>query len=184
MSIQPWDAPSLLQVFGDLPYAVIGAVAANQYMPERTTTDIDFAITNQDQPVIESALTAAGWRKGHALNLNPPLSGWAWSSPQGFTADLLTVPGSWGQRLVETASHNLVGGLRMATLPHLVVLKLFSGRMSDVGDIGRMLGHQPPDTIAVVRALVAKLLPAVDLEDLDQIIELGRLEYGPPPFAV
>jgi hypothetical protein len=167
--------------FGGLPYAVIGAVAANQYMPARTTADIDFAIAQEDEVAVTQALRAAGWKRGPALGLRHPLTGWSWSTATGSPADVISVPGPWGRLVVADAARNLRSGLPTATLPHLVALKLLAGRVNDSADITRMLGHQDATTIETVRQLVSKVLSPEDLEDLDQLIELGRLEYGPPP---
>ena len=67
----------------------------------------------------------------------------------------------------------------VAALPWLAYLKLEAGRLQDTADLGRMLGHQDDATIARVRRRVRQMGTAQDLADLDQIIELGRLEYNP-----
>jgi hypothetical protein len=78
---------------------------------------------------------------------------------------------------VASAQCNLGWGLPLATLSHLVTLKLLAGRAQDGADITRMLGHQDELTIQSVRAVVRKVLGDAEIEDLDQLIELGRLEY-------
>ncbi len=73
---------------------------------------------------------------------------------------------------------NRLGSLPMATLPHLVALKMIAGRAIDAADITRMLGHCDDATLALVRAVCHKVLSKEELKDLEQLIELGRLEYG------
>lgn len=165
--------------FEDAAFAVIGAVAANQYMPSRSTADIDFAIAQDDETTVTESLIKAGWRRGRALQLRPPLTGWSWATEGGIPVDVISVPGNWGRDLVEKAALNVLDGLPTATLPHLVVLKLFAGRLADGSDISRMLGHQEDPMLQAVRILAGKVLQdPQDLEDLEQLIELGRLEFG------
>lgn len=167
--------------FGDAGFAVIGAVAANQYMPSRSTADIDFAIAQDNETLVTNRLRQAGWTRGRALQLRPPLTGWSWTTDGHIQVDIISVPGGWGKDLVEKAAQNVLDGLPTVTLPHLVVLKLFAGRMADGGDISRMLGHQEEPMLELVRLLARRLLQdPQDLEDLEQLIELGRLEYGRP----
>lgn len=164
-----------------MPRAVIGAVAANRFMPPRHTGDIDFAISDRDEKDAGTALLAAGWRRGPQLALRPPLRGFAWQTPDGAPVDVITVPGLWGRELVDTAMANRAGGLPVATLPDLVLLKMIAGRTIDAGDIARMLGHQDALTLEAVRLAARRVLGPDELADLDQLIELGRLEYGPRP---
>jgi hypothetical protein len=168
------------KAFADVPHAVIGAVAANQYMPARHTADVDFAVAATDRERVEATLTTAGWTRLHELALREPLTGWAWKAPAGSPVEVIVIPGPWGEELVEAAMQNRLDNLPMATLPHLVALKMVAGRAVDAADITRMLGHCDDVTLEVVRALCRKVLrSAEELEDLEQLIELGRLEYGP-----
>jgi hypothetical protein len=165
------------RAFGVVPHAVIGAIACNQHMPPRHTMDIDFAVAVERAGEAVAALERAGWRLVRTLALRPPLQGWAWRDEDGRPADVIAVPGAFGEALVASAQCNLGWGLPLATLSHLVTLKLLAGRAQDGADITRMLGHQDELTIQSVRAVVRKVLGDAEIEDLDQLIELGRLEY-------
>jgi hypothetical protein len=77
---------------------------------------------------------------------------------------------------------NRAANLPMAPLPHLIILKMIAGRTTDAGDIARMLGHQDALTLEAVRTVARRVLEESELADLDQLIELGRLEYGRPPM--
>jgi hypothetical protein len=57
-------------------------------------------------------------------------------------------------------------------------MKLNAGRLTDMGDLSRMLGLASHPDRRVTRELVGKYGDAQDLEDLDQIIVLGDLEAG------
>ncbi len=177
MGIEEIDA-----AFGSVPHAIIGAVAANQFMPARQTMDIDFAIAQRDVDLATEALHAAGWRLQHELVVRPPLAGVTWQSADDQPVDIIIVPGRWGEALVDSAMANRAGSVPMASLPHLVILKMIAGRATDAGDIARMLGHQDALTLEAVRTLARRVLQESELADLDQLIELGRLEYGPPPM--
>jgi hypothetical protein len=169
----------LEQAFGDVPHAIIGAVAANQYMPARQTADVDFAVAATDRTKAEAALQTAGWTCLHELALRPPLTGWAWQAPTGRPVEVIIVPSPWGEELVAAAMRNRLGSLPMATLPHLVALKMVAARAIDAADITRMLGHCDDATLELVRAVCHKVLGSEEeLKDLEQLIELGRLEYG------
>ena len=88
-----------------------------------------------------------------------------------------------GHRLAEAldeAEHNLdAQGLPVLPLRYLVLTKFQSGRVQDLADITRMLGQAGEDTLASVRDLFRRVLPEAQ-EDLESLIELGRLEVGPP----
>jgi hypothetical protein len=175
------DLAELDSSFGSVPRAVVGAVAANRFMPPRQTGDVDFAICDRDEAAAGAALEAAGWHRMRRLLVRPPMSGIAWQAASGAPVDVLTVPGVWGRELVETAMANREGGPPFATLPHLVVLKMIAGRTVDGGDVARMLGHQDALTLEAVRLVARRVLGPEELADLDQLIELGRLEYGARP---
>jgi len=72
-----------------------------------------------------------------------------------------------------------VDGRPTLTLADLVVAKLISGRAVDVADLSRMLGAASADTLAGVRSAVDRHLPDAR-DDLDKLIELGKLEYESP----
>jgi len=50
-----------------------------------------------------------------------------------------------------------------------------SGRVQDLADVSRMLGHASPGDLARVRAVFEEWLPA-DRDDLESLITLGQLE--------
>lgn len=163
---------------GDVEHAVAGAVAANAYMPPRHTADIDVAVRAIDLPRAERELRRAGWIRQAMLRLAGGLRGSAWVRA-GRELDLLGLPGRWGDGAIAAAGQNVVDGRPTLTLADLVVAKLISGRAVDVADLSRMLGAASADALAGVRETVDRHLPDAR-DDLDKLIELGKLECESP----
>lgn len=159
-----------------VPHAVVGGVAAIHYMPPRETQDVDFAVAIADRDAAEGTLAEKGYRRGRSLFAGQ-LVGRHFTSSDGHPVDLIYLPPRCAPAIA-SAQRNRIDGLPVATLPWLVYLKLDAGRLQDTADLGRMLGHQDAATLARVRRRVREMGSAQDLEDLDQIIELGRREYG------
>jgi hypothetical protein len=63
-------------------------------------------------------------------------------------------------------------------LPHLALIKLRSGRITDMADLSRMLGLADDEVRRQVRELVARHGEPGDSEDIEQVILLGELEAG------
>jgi hypothetical protein len=64
------------------------------------------------------------------------------------------------------------------SLPYLVLMKLNSSRSQDIADIERMLGSKSDQEIASVTQGIQSFYPEA-LDDLDSLIEIGRLEHLP-----
>jgi hypothetical protein len=157
--------------------AVTGAVAANAYMPPRQTADLDLAVQAADLDEAALALTAAGWKLLGNLSLYEDLTGTAWKLGRN-ELDLIGLPGTWGRAAVTAAQDNKrVSSLPTLTLAYVVMMKLISARPQDSADISRMLGPASGETLKAVRAVVKKWRSA-DVEDLEQMIVAGQLEYG------
>lgn len=162
----------------DIKIAVTGAVAANAYMPPRQTADLDLALRIADLDAAGRALKAAGWTFLGDLSLYEDLRGTAWKLGRD-ELDLIGVPGTWGRAAVAAAQDNKrVRRLPTLTLPYVVVMKLISARPQDSADISRMLGPASEEMLNAVRAVVKRWRPA-DVEDLEQMIVAGQLEFGP-----
>jgi hypothetical protein len=163
-----------------IPVAVAGANAANAYMPPRATGDLDLALPVDDLAGAGQALAALGWELLGNLQLYEGLRGAAWRKGRN-ELDLIGLPGDWGRAAIRDAQDNLlVAGLPTLTLPYVVVMKLIAARPQDSADIGRMLGHASDPVLNEVRAVVRGWRPDDD-EELEQLIALGKLEWGTPP---
>lgn len=158
--------------------AVTGGVAANAYMPPRHTADLDLAVQLDDLDRADRALRAAGWTFLGNLSLYEDLRGTAWQLGVD-ELDLIGLPGALGRAAIAGAQDNKqVMGLSTLTLPYVVVMKLISARPQDSADISRMLGSASERKLDAVRAVVARWRPA-DVEDFEQMIVAGQLEFGP-----
>ena len=174
--LMSWWAAADVALKG-IPHAAIGAVAAMRYMPARGTNDLDMAVRLADLPKAEAALRAAGWRSTTTLQLAGGLAGKAWVDSSGNELDLMGLPGRWGAAAISTATHDPASKMRAVTLPYSVVTKMISSRAKDISDLSRMLGSPSDAETAPVLALIKQHMES-SLDDLEQIIALGRAEAG------
>jgi hypothetical protein len=171
-----WD--DIGNALGSIPHAVVGAVAANRYMPARQTADIDVAVRKTDLAAAETAVEGAGWRRLGPLRLGGGLAGSSWQDRDGNEADLIGVPGELGRELVTAAQDTVVGVLPYAALEHIVMLKMIASRGRDIGDLTSMLGIATEPQLDAIRVAVKHHGTLEDVEDLEQLIVQGRLEHG------
>ncbi|MGB9722488.1 MAG: hypothetical protein ACP5OO_08025 [Chloroflexia bacterium] len=166
------QVPDLRPILEGLPWAVVGAVAARLYMPERTTHDLDIAVWHEDAPSVRRRLEAAGFSYDGEL----AIGGSSWHSPEGLPLDVVELRTPWArQALAEARENRDPQGLPILPLPYLVLIKFEAGRVQDLADLTRMLGQATEEQLQKVRALLARFHPD-DLEDLESLIDLGRLE--------
>lgn len=153
----------------------MGAVATWLYMPQRATRDVAILIRASDAPAIAEELQHAGFIQTGPLSIG----GTSWQAPNGAMLDVLESEAPWiGEAL---ANPNIApDGLPVIALPYLVLLKLEAGRGQDLADIQRMLGQADEQALQAVRDVVRMYRPA-DLEDLESLISLGKLEYTDHP---
>jgi hypothetical protein len=164
--------PPLRRVLADVAFVVVGGLATRRYMPERMTLDADVLVLPADLERAEQTLRASGCRRK-----GPPTIGSStWETADGWALDLIAIDAPWAEDAVRSS---IVGpdGLPYIDLPHLVVMKMASSRPQDLADISRMLGAAADATLAVTRIVVARHRPQ-DIEDLESLIHLGKLEGG------
>jgi hypothetical protein len=172
--------PDLRAVLDPIPWAVVGAMAARYYMPERATRALDIAIRAADGPEARRRLQAAGFR----YEEEPAIPGSSWVSPEGWRLDVLELHDPWAEEALEAAQGNRdEAGFPIMPLPYLILMKFEAGRLQDLADIARMLGQATPEQFRDVRELFRRHRPA-DLEDLESLRLLGRMErMGPEEGA-
>jgi hypothetical protein len=169
------QVPDLAPILGPIPWAVVGAVATRLYMPERTTRDLDIAVRNEDVLEVRRRLAEAGFKYQRELSIG----GSSWLSPEGIQVDVLELAEPWlAQALLEAQRNRDAQGLPVLPLPYLVLMKFQAGRVQDLADATRMLGQAEEEVLGAVRRLFAHYSPA-DLEDLESLIMLGRMEIQP-----
>lgn len=168
--------PDLAAVLGPVPWAVVGAVAARMYMPERVTQDVDIAVSQADSNEAQSRLRAAGYVQQGTL----AVPGSWWKSPRGDILDVLELEAPWaGDALRQAQQNRDAQGLPVMPLPYLVLMKFQSGRVQDLADITRMLGQADEAALDSVRRAFQQHA-AGDLGDLEDLIRLGQLETRHP----
>jgi hypothetical protein len=167
-----WRTPVFpLTTLTETPFVVVGGVATRLYAPERMTDDLDVLIAVEDRDAFYTDLERTGAQRLGGLSI--PRS--SWGLPNGTLLDVLASDAPW--TLAALANPTFApDGLPVIRLPYLILLKLSAGRGIDFADLTRMLGGADDDALAEVRAAVATYLPE-DCEDLESIIELGRLEF-------
>jgi len=170
----PW--PDLRPILQGIPWAITGAVATRAYMPERATKDLDILVRWEDGNAVRQRLEAAGYRYVASL----AIPGFLVCSPDGVEIDVILGDYPWLTEALAKPRQD-AAGYPVLDLPYLVLMKLASSRVQDIADIARMLGLAPDEELARVRAVVARYAPA-DMEDLESLIFLGRIEVRSTPI--
>ncbi|MCI0439322.1 MAG: hypothetical protein L0177_09350 [Chloroflexi bacterium] len=166
---------NLSSVQGPIPWAVTGAVATWLYMPERFTRDLDVVMLSEDAEAVRQRLSEAGFEYQGELSIGSS----SWLSPDDTPVDVIEMAAPWLPQALSEARQNLdAQGLPVLPFRYLVMMKFLAGRVQDLADITRMLGQASDDMLSSVRELFTQYLPG-EMEDLESLIELGRLELGP-----
>ena len=164
--------PDLTEVLGEIPWAVVGAVATRAYMPERVTQDLDVLVRAVDAVEARARFRAAGYTQVQEL----AIGGVTWRSPAGALVDVIESSLDWVLEALRSPGRD-PQGLPILTLPYLVLTKVQAGRTQDLADAARMLGLASAEVREATREIVRRWLPDA-LEDLENLIVLGELEMG------
>lgn len=162
----------LSPILSPISWAVVGAVASRQYMPERMTRDLDIVISASDSAEARNKLRSDGFSYQGELSIG----GSSWIAPDGTPVDVIEGVDSWCPEAIAEAQTNR-DAQDMAILPlrYLVLMKFRAGRLQDLADVARMLGQANDEALSSVRHLFQRHAPA-DQEDLESLITLGKLE--------
>ncbi len=164
--------PDLTAILHPLPWAVAGAVATRLYMPERATRDLDIVVLASDMPEVRRRLSAAGLVEQGILTIG----GASWRTPDGESIDVIEGRDPWwANALAEAQANRDTQGLPILPLHYLALMKVRAGRVQDLADVARMLGQADELALERTRAVFAQWTPD-DVEDLESLIKLGRLE--------
>jgi hypothetical protein len=168
--MNPW--PDLRGVLKDMPWVIVGGVATRAYMPERATQALDVLVRREDEKAVLDRLRASGYEVASPL----AIGGWLVRSPEGVEVDILLGSQPW---LDEALAHPHLdpAGYPVIDLPYLALMKMEANRSLDIGDLGRLLGLASEPDLDRVRQAVEQYSPQ-DLEDLESLIYLGKLELG------
>jgi hypothetical protein len=167
--------PDLRPVLQGVPWAITGAVATRAYMPERLTRDLDILVRRQDEALVKERLAAAGYALGSPL----AIGGFVACSLEGAEIDVILGDYGWLDEALARVREDQAG-FPVLDLPYLVLAKLAASRAQDIGDLSRMLGLASDEELGRVREVVARRAPA-EMDDLESLIYLGRLERGELP---
>jgi len=163
---------NLTPILSPIHWAVVGAAATRLYMPERTTQDLDIAVSAQDAKTAREKLTAARFTHQGELSIG----GSSWRSPDGQLIDVIEGHETWwANALSEAQANRDAQGLPILPLRYLVLMKFQAGRVQDIADITRMLGQANDRALDSVRSIFKQFAPS-DLSDLESLITLGKLE--------
>ncbi|MBU1695090.1 MAG: hypothetical protein KKC51_14165 [Verrucomicrobia bacterium] len=168
---EAYGSPDLHFLMGRVEFVVAGGLATRLYMPERMTLDTDILIRPGDVSRAEAALRDAGCEKQGPLTIG----GSTWRMPDGRSLDLVALDEPWTDEALRAPVPGR-DGLPYIDLPYLVLMKLAASRAQDLADISRMLGGAGKSAVETIRRIVSLYRPQ-DVEDLDSLIRLGKLEY-------
>ena len=168
MLLNPITLKSLLPE--NLPYVIVGGMAAAYYQPARFTEDIDLMLLAEISTVVEQALSQAGWTQLGIISFG----GSSWQSPNGELIDLLHAPDqSWVSAALDFPIKT-PEGLPVIDLPYLLILKLSATRAVDISDIVGMLQQANEIEKQRIRQIIAA--HRLDLlEDFDQFAAIAQL---------
>lgn len=166
--------PDLTPILEPIPWAVVGAVGARLYMPERATRDLDIVVQTEDADTVRGKLSDGGFDYQGDLTIGRS----SWVSPDGVAVDVIELAEPWlGEALREAEGNLDAQGLPVLPFRYLVLTKFEAGRVQDLADLTRMLGQASEEMLSSVRELFAELLGA-ETDDLESLIQLGQLEMG------
>jgi hypothetical protein len=164
--------PDLRDALLGLPWAVCGAVATRLYMPERATADLDVLIHSVDRESVHARLEDRGFVRQGDLSIGAS----TWRSPADVGVDVRERDDPWVREALAGAAQNRdAQGLPILPLPFLALMKLQASRGQDLADLLRMLGPADDATLNDVRRVI-QAHAHQDSQDLESLIELGRLE--------
>jgi len=167
------------KLFAGLSMCIVGGQASRHYMPERTTVDIDVLIVPDQFEIAGARLQAAGYVPDPKTLAFPDsrlgLIGRRYRRDP-MPIDMITSEQNWVRAATAEVTET-AGRERAVPLPYLVLMKLDASRGVDQGDLTRMLGLAGDEDLRRVRDVIKRFLPS-DRDDLEQYIEIGRLELG------
>ena len=159
-----------LSNFITVPYVIVGGVATRLYMPERLTLDLDILIHADRATQLYTELSTKATLIGQLS-----IGGTSWQLPDRSILDILSSDRPWIQSALAQPNFD-PDGQPVIDLPFLVLMKLAASRTTDLSDISRMLGQASDLALERVINTIATY-DRESLEDLESLIQLGKLEF-------
>ena len=167
------EIADLNRIFFKTPFVIVGGVATRLYMPERMTLDLDVLVAEKDKATAEKELGEAGGKKTGLLSIG----GSTWALYDGKSLDLIISDEDWTKDAIGNPVIHKEDRLPYIAIPYLILMKMRAGRMQDLADVGRMLGHAEENDIKKIRKVIKAYHPELS-EDLESLVVLGKLEIG------
>lgn len=170
--------PDLREVLANVKWAIAGAVATRAYMPERMTQAMDVLVHPSDGDSVIKLLEGKGYSVVSPLRIE---TGYSMLSPDGVRVNILHGNYVWLEEALMDVGQDPIG-YPVLKLPYLVLMKMQSQRIWNMGDLGTMLGWASDADLEEVRKVVAEYAPE-DSDDLESLIFIGKRERELPPDA-
>lgn len=178
-NIQEDMAEVLLKVVNKLKsnnidYRLIGGLAVGVHSKPRSTSDVDFYISNKDVEKVKSL-----------FDKNSPLEMGPWdgftSVVDGFDIDFIYSNNSKRNLMQEPAK--VVNDLSFLSLSELIYSKIISGRLKDINDISSIVEHYSGD-LNLLKKQIKKMIfkyPEKHMieemqENLDGAFQIGEVQ--------
>lgn len=140
-----------------IPHVFIGGLAVGAHGYERMTRDVDVLVNKEDLDRLPGRALANVKGKTFAIG--------------DVDVDIMATPKRPDLFRAVIAAPDDVDGLPMVSLEGLILLKLASGRISDLGDVERLVGLKDKGELAHVRAWLAANAKSRDiLSDFDMCV--------------
>jgi hypothetical protein len=153
-------------------YVIVGGVATRLYMPERMTDDLDILIHSSHVEQVYAHLSEQKVRYVGDLSIG----GTSWELPGRVILDIISSDRPW-VKIALLSPRISPDNQPVIDLPYLVLMKMEASRTTDLSDISRMLGQASDQELDEVRE-VFKTYDPNSLEDLESLVELGKLEMS------
>jgi hypothetical protein len=178
-NIQEDMAEVLLKVVNKLKsnnidYRLIGGLAVGVHSKPRSTSDVDFYISNKDVEKVKSLFD-----KSSPLEMGP-WDGFT-SVVDGFDIDFIYSNNSKRNLMQEPAK--VVNDLSFLSLSELIYSKIISGRLKDINDISSIVEHYSGD-LNILKKQIKKMIskyPEKHMieemqENLDGAFQIGEVQ--------
>lgn len=178
-NIQEDMAEALLKVVNKLKsnnidYRLIGGLAVGVHSKPRSTSDVDFYISNKDVEKVKAL-----FNKSSPLEIGP------WDGftlvVDGFDIDFIYSNNSKRNLMQEPAK--VVNDLSFLSLSELIYSKIISGRLKDINDISSIVEHYSGD-FSLLKKQIKKMIskyPEKHMieemqENLDGAFQIGEVQ--------